>query len=67
MARELSVSIPTVTKWRRRFAVWGVRGLRDLQRPGKPVTYDAVFRNRILALLEQPPPSGMSHWDGPAV
>jgi transposase len=67
VAGELSVSIPTVTKWRRRFATWGVRGLRDLQRPGKPVTYDAVFRNRILALLEQPPPSGMSHWDGPAV
>src|ERR1035437_9841146 len=67
VARELSVSIPTVSKWRRRFALWGLRGLRDLQRPGKPVTYDAAFRNRVLALLEQPPPSGMSHWDGPAV
>ena len=46
VARELGVSIPTVTKWRRRFALWGVRGLRDLRRPGKPVTYDAAFRNR---------------------
>ena len=67
VAGELGVSIPTVTKWRRRFALWGVRGLRDLQRPGKPVTYDAAFRNRVLALLEEPPPPGMSHWDGPAV
>jgi transposase len=67
VAGELGVSIPTVTKWRRRLALWGVRGLRDLRRPGKPVTYDASFRNRVLALLEEPPPPGMSHWDGPAV
>jgi transposase len=67
VARELGISIPTVTKWRRRFALWGLRGLRDQPRPGKPVIYDTAFRNRVLALLEQPPPSGMSHWDGPAV
>src|ERR1700683_709036 len=66
VAGELRVSIPTVTKWRKRFALGGVRGLRDLRRPGKPVTYDAAFGNRVLALLEEPPPSGMSHWDGPA-
>src|SRR5271156_4124656 len=67
VARELGVSVPTVSKWRKRFALWGLRGLQDRQRPGKPVTYDAAFRNRVLALLEQPPPPGMSHWDGPAV
>jgi transposase len=67
VARELKISIPTVTKWCRRFALWGLRGLRDDPRSGKPPVYDAAFRNRVLALLEQPPPSGMSHWDGPAV
>src|SRR2546427_8139 len=67
VARELKVSIPTVTKWRKRFALWRLRGLGDLGRSGKPVTYDAAFRNRVLALLEEPPPAGMSHWDGPAV
>jgi transposase len=36
VARELGVSIATVTKWRRRFALWGPRGLRDQRRPGKP-------------------------------
>src|SRR5882724_11731383 len=66
-ARELGVSIPTVTKWRRRFALWGLRGLGDKSRPGKPVRYDTAFRNRVLSLLEEPPPPGMSHWDGPAV
>jgi transposase len=67
VARELGVSVPTVSKWRKRFAWWGLRGLTDRPRPGKRVTYDAAFRNRVLALLEQPPPPGMSHWDGPAV
>ena len=67
VARELGVSVPTVTKWRRRFALWGLRGLGDQSRSGKPVRYDTAFRNRVLALLEEPPPPGMSHWDGPAV
>ena len=67
VAQELGVSVPTVSKWRKRFALWGLRGLQDQPRPGKPVTYDAAFRDRVLSLLEQPPPAGMSHWDGPAV
>jgi transposase len=67
VALMLGVSIPTVTKWRRRFARWGLRGLRDQSRSGKPARYDTAFRNRVLALLEEPPPPGMSHWDGPAV
>ena len=57
VARELAISIPTVTKWRRRFALWGLRGLGDQSRPGKPVRYDTAFRNRVLALLEEPPPA----------
>ena len=67
VARELKVSVPSVSKWRQRFALWGVRGLRDRVRPGKPVKYDAAFRNRVLAQLEQTPPPGMSHGDGPTV
>ena len=67
VARELRVSIPSVSKWRQRFSLWGLRGLRDRLRPGKPVKYDTAFRNRVLALLEEKPPPGMSHWDGPAV
>lgn len=67
VARELRISVPTVTKWCRRFSLWGLRGLGDEPRSGKPVKYDTAFRNGVLALLEQPPPPGMSHWDGPAV
>jgi transposase len=67
VARELKVSVPTVSKWRQRFSVFGVRGLYDQSRSGKPVRYDTAFRNRVLATLEETPPPGMSHWDGPAV
>src|SRR5487761_1510887 len=67
VAREVGASIPTVGKWRRRFAQRGLEGLRDGPRSGKPPTYDAAFRNRVLALLEQPPPAGLAHWDGRSV
>jgi transposase len=67
VAEELGASIPTVRKWRQRFSQQGMKGLRDRPRPGKPAKYDSAFRDRVLALLEQPPPPGMSHWDGPAV
>ena len=29
VARELRVSVATVSKWRQRFSLWGLRGLRD--------------------------------------
>src|SRR5687767_10748341 len=67
VARELRVSIPTVSKWRTRFSQLGMKGLRDRPRSGKPARYGTSFRDRVLAMLEQPPPAGMSHWDGPAV
>jgi transposase len=54
VARELRVSVPSVSKWRQRFSLWGLRGLNDRPRPGKPITYDSAFRNRVLALLALP-------------
>jgi transposase len=67
VAKELGTSIPTVSKWRRRFAQQGIGGLRDRARPGKPPIYGAQFRDRVLALLEQAPPVGQAQWDGPSV
>src|SRR6516164_409603 len=67
VAHEFGASIPTVSKWRKRFAQHGLAGLHDRPRSGKPATYGATFRNRVLALLEEPPPKGLSHWDGPTV
>lgn len=45
----------------------GLAGLRDAPRPGAQRIYGEDFRQRVLALLEQPPPSGQARWDGPAV
>jgi transposase len=67
VARDLGASIPTVSKWRKRFAHYGLAGLHDRPRSGKPPIYDTAFRDRVLALIEQTPPQGLAHWDGPAV
>jgi transposase len=57
----------TVIKWRQRFAQHGLAGLGDAPRPGAKPVYGVDFRNRVLALLEKPPPAGQACWDGPAV
>lgn len=57
----------TVIKWRQRFMHAGMAGLHDAARPGAKRVYGVEFRNRVLSLLEQPPPSGQACWDGPAV
>ena len=63
VAHDLNVSIPTVSKWRARFALFGLRGLLDHPRSGKPPTYGIELRNQVLALLEQKPPPGQARWD----
>ncbi len=67
IARACHTRPNTVIKWRQRFAQQGLAGLRDAPRPGAKRVYGEDFRNRVLALLEQPPPSGQACWDGPAV
>jgi len=67
VARECRTRANTVIKWRQRFAQSGLAGLRDAPRPGAPPVYGEDFRNRVLAVLEQPPPAGQACWDGPAV
>lgn len=57
----------TVIKWRQRFTQSGLAGLNDEERPGAKRVYGQDFRDRVLALLEQPPPVGQANWDGPAV
>ncbi|HEX3718195.1 MAG TPA: IS630 family transposase, partial [Verrucomicrobiae bacterium] len=57
----------TVIKWRQRFTKGGLAALLDAPRPGAKVVYGADFRNRVLTLLEKPPPPGQARWDGPAV
>jgi transposase len=65
--KKLGVSADAVILWRQRFAEGGIGGLKDRPRSGKPRRYTAEFRNRVLKLLEEPPPRGQACWDGPAV
>jgi transposase len=67
VARECETRPNTVIKWRQRFVQHGLAGLADAPRRGAKPVYGADFRNRVLALLEQPPPAGQAAWDGPAV
>jgi transposase len=67
VARACHTRPNTVIKWRQRFAQRGLAGLGDAPRPGAKPVYGEAFRNRVLALLEQPPPAGQAGWDGPAV
>lgn len=67
VAAKCQTRANTVIKWRNRFMAQGLLGLSDEPRPGAPKTYDENFRQRVLAILELPPPKGQAVWDGPAV
>lgn len=67
IARALGIRPNTVIEWRDRFDAQGIQGLPDKPRSGKPRTYGAEFRQRVLKALELPPPKGQARWDGPAL
>ena len=62
VAAKLDVCQATVSKWRRRFAIHRVEGLRDEPRPGAPRTVDdARIEAVVTATLESVPPDA-THW-----
>jgi transposase len=67
VALEFGAGQNTVIKWRNRFSEYGIKGLHDQPRSGKPAKYDSTFRNQVLQTLELPPPKGQACWDGPAI
>lgn len=58
------VRLNTVSTWRVRFAAKGIAGLQDQPRRGRPTVYGAETEQRILALLDAPPPEGHDSWNG---
>jgi transposase len=64
VAKRLGTRAATVSKWRGRFAGDGLAGLSDAPRLGKPKHYAAEDDRRVLAALDQPPPSRYARWDG---
>jgi transposase len=53
-----------VSKWRQRFGAYGLAGLGDAERSGKPAKYDESTEKQVLALLDQAPPKGYAQWNG---
>ena len=53
IAAQVGVSVPTVLKWRGRFAGKGLVGLSDEARSGRPRQVD---RARVIATTLRPPP-----------
>jgi transposase len=44
-----------------------MQGLSDRARTGKPPRYGVEFRNQVLKVLEEKPPSGQALWDGESI
>ena len=61
IAEKLDLSLPTVAKWRNRFAEAGLAGLVDLPRSGRPRSVD---HDQVIAATLQSPPTelGATHW-----
>src|SRR3954453_21299073 len=61
IARRVGVSRPTVVGWRQRYTEAGMKGLADLDRPGRPALIDDA--DVVVATLTKPPASlGVTHW-----
>jgi transposase len=67
IARSQHIRPATASKWRVRFAQAGLSGLQDAPRPGAVPRYDKDTEKRILAKLDEPPPSGFATWTGSLV
>ena len=64
IAEKLGERANTVILWRDRFIKEGIKGLNDIQRSGKPATYNEEFKTLVLNKLTQEPPNGLANWDG---
>jgi hypothetical protein len=65
IARTLGIRPARVSKWRMRFAAYGIGGLETAERSGKPRSYDDSVDARILSLVDQAPPEPHAVWTGP--
>jgi transposase len=55
IARKVGLSAVAVSHWRTRFAKYGMEGLYDLPRSGKPPTYGHAERLKLVDVACQPP------------
>src|SRR3974390_2434898 len=65
IAKEVGVQPRIVSLGRHRYADKGLEGLQNKPRPGKQPIYTNATDERILKLLDKPPPEGFARWTGP--
>lgn len=55
VAQRLAVSVKQIGRWRQRYLAEGAAGLRDRDRPGRPVKLDADAQRLLTTVIEQSP------------
>src|SRR6266404_3046332 len=65
IAKEVRVQARIVSLWRHRYAEQGLAGPADKRRPSKKPVYARATDQRILRLLDKPPPERFARWTGP--
>lgn len=61
IAKKIGMAVPNVGKWRKRYARYGLEGLKDFPRSGRPLKYGHNVRLEILNKACQPP-DVETHW-----
>jgi len=59
---SLSVGLPTINKWRKRFSEKRIAGLKDSPRPGKPLQIKPETRAKVISLACSRPKKGYTKW-----
>jgi transposase len=59
---NLSVGKTAISKWKKRFIKYGIDGLNDSPRSGKPRIYTEIDRVRVVQKACSKPDSGYSNW-----
>ena len=62
IAAQLSLSQPTVGKWRARYVARGLDGLLDEPRPGAPRTVSDKDVDRVVTITLETAPEDATHW-----
>jgi transposase len=60
IAERVGCSEQTVLRWRARYEQYGLDGLQDLERPGRPLVHGHEVRARLMALAMTKPPEESS-------
>ena len=62
ISRQLGCTIGTASKWRVRYACDRLAGLSEVGERGPKPRYGMEHQQRILTMLDRPPPAGYANW-----